>query len=168
MGSRYRGPLRAYRVADGRHALFDGGGAEQFGGRWNSPGRRAIYGALSYAGALLEKLAQAGIGRIPRRQHWIAIDVPESVEIEEVSAADVPGWDAPDLGASRAYGDLWLTQRRTVVLVVPSVVGRPNERNVVINPDHPLFHRLRASDQQPVVWDPRLGATGTSNTKTQD
>jgi RES domain-containing protein len=158
MASRYRGPLRAYRVADARHPLFDGGGAAQFGGRWNSPGRRAIYGALSYAGALLEKLAQTGIGKIPHQQHWIAIDVPEDVEIEEVTDGDVPRWDAPDLGASRAYGDQWLDPRRTVVLVVPSVIGRPHERNVVINQDHPEFNRLTASDPQPVVWDERLGA----------
>lgn len=156
MASRYRGPLRAYRVADARHPLFSGEGAAQFGGRWNSPGRRVIYGALSYAGALLEKLTQTGIGKIPRRQQRIEIHVPEEVEIEEVTAAEILGWDAADLIASRAYGDQWLRQARTVVLVVPSAVGQPYERNVVINQDHPDFGLLNTSDFEDVQWDPRL------------
>jgi RES domain-containing protein len=168
MASRYRGPLRVYRVADARHPLFDSRGAAQSGGRWNSPGRRAIYGALSYAAALLEKLAQAGIGKVPHRQHWIVIDIPEDVDIEEVSAADGPRWNSPDLLASRAYGDQWFAERRTVVLVVPSVVGRPHERNAVINQDHPKFDRLTASDPQPVLWDPRLAAPTASGSEAED
>ena len=159
MASRYRGPLRAYRVADARHPLFSGEGAAQFGGRWSSSGRRVIYGALSYAGALLEKLAQTGIGKVPRRQQWIEINVPEDVEIEEVTAAEIPGWDAADLIASRAYGDQWLKDGRTVILVVPSVVGQPHERNVVINQDHPDLRLLSASDPEDVRWDPRLTAS---------
>ena len=156
MVSRSRGPLRAYRVADGRYALFSGEGAAQFGGRWNSPGRRAIYAARSYAGALLERLAQSGIGKIPARQQWIEITIPDEVDLEEVSEADVPGWDASDLIASRRYGDQWLKEGRTSVLIVPSIVGRPHEQNVVISQDHPQFSLLTASDPFPVRWDPRL------------
>ena len=37
-----------------------------FGGRWNSPGRRVIYAAESYAGAMLEVLANSNIGRVPK------------------------------------------------------------------------------------------------------
>lgn len=115
-----------------------------------------IHGALSYAGALLERLAQAAIGRIPAGQHWIRIDVPEAVDIEEEGEADVPGWDAPDWTASRSYGDRWLAEGRTVVLVVPSVVGWPHERNVVINQDHTGFRLLAATDPEPARWDSRL------------
>ncbi len=127
-----------------------------------------IYGALSYAGALLEKLAQTGIGRIPSPQHWITVDVPAGVEVEEVTEADVPGWDAADLVVSRAFGDRWLAENRSVVLVVPSVIGRPHERNVVINQDHHRFARLTATDPQPVRWDPRLpGASKRSKRREQ-
>jgi RES domain-containing protein len=37
------GDLKAYRLADERYLIFDGGGAMLMGGRWNSPGRRVIY-----------------------------------------------------------------------------------------------------------------------------
>ena len=49
--------MRIYRIADSRHALWDGTGAAMVGGRWNSPGRAVIYGSLSYACSMLEILA---------------------------------------------------------------------------------------------------------------
>lgn len=157
MVSRSKGrPLRAFRVADGRYPLFDGGGAAQYGARWNSPGHRVIYAALTYAGALLERLAQAGTGKLPTTQRWIAIDIPASVEIEEVESSDIPGWNAQDSSGSRAYGDRWLAERRSVALVVPSVVGWPHERNLVLNQDHPDFSALIATAPEPVRWDRRL------------
>lgn len=84
MASRRSGPLRAFRVADRRHPLFDGSGAALHGGRWNSPGRRVIYAAQTYAGALLETLVHANIGRIPKHQAWIEILVPADIAIEEM------------------------------------------------------------------------------------
>ena len=154
MASRPEEPIVAYRIADGRYPLFDGAGAQRRGGRWNSPGKPAIYGALSYAGALLEVLAHGGIGKVPRTQRWIRIEIPKGVTVEE--SGEVSGWDASDLTASRAFGDRWLDEKRSVALVVPSLVGRPNERNIVINPTHPDFSRLRTSEPAAVIWDSRL------------
>jgi RES domain-containing protein len=156
MVSRYRGPLGVFRIADSRYPLFDGAGAERLGGRWNSVGHRVIYASLSFAGALIEKLAQTGTGSIPKRQQWIEIGIPATVEIEEISAADLPGWDEPDQLASRAYGDAWIVAQRTAVLVVPSVVGRPHERNAVINQRHGAFGRITATAPEPVQWNERL------------
>lgn len=158
MASRRRGPLRAYRIADARYPIFDGGGAARHGGRWNSPGRGVVYAAETYAGTLLEKLVHANIGRIPKRQRYVELVVPEEVEIEEIEPDDVPGWDAPDEQASRAYGDVWYDERRTAVLVVPSIVARI-ERNVAISQDHPDFPKILAGDPQPVLWDSRLFRT---------
>lgn len=155
MAFQYSGPLRAYRIADRRHKILDGAGAFQFGGRWSSPGRRVIYASLSYAGAMLEKLVHAGTGSVPKNQVAVEIRVPEAVQIEEVTAADVPGWDRPDLVASRRYGDRWLEERRTAVLVVPSVVSR-RDRNVLISQDHAQFPLVTVSPPEPVIWDRRL------------
>ena len=81
--------------------------------------------------------------------------MPEDVRIEEVSPQEVPGWDSPDQRASRAYGDAWYDQRRTAVLIVPSMVTLI-ERNVVIHQEHPDFARISAGGPQPVRWDARL------------
>ncbi len=60
-----------------------------------------------------------------------------------------------DLRAARAFGDAWIQQRRTAVLVVPSVVAR-REGKVLINPQHPDFTRIVAGMPEAVVWDARL------------
>lgn len=114
-----------------------------------------IYAAVSYAGAMLEKLVHTGTSSVPKHQVAIKIFVPESVEVEEVTPPEIPGWDRPDLIASRRYGDRWHEGQRTAVLVVPSVVSR-RDRNVLINQDHPLFRVITASRPRPVLWDHRL------------
>jgi RES domain-containing protein len=81
--------------------------------------------------------------------------IGENVRIEEADGLGVPGWDASDQRASRAFGDRWYDQRRTAVLLIPSIVAQP-ERNVAINQDHPDFKRIRASAPKPVIWDRRL------------
>lgn len=154
MASRRSGPLRAFRIADMRRTIFDGSGAMRHGARWNSPGRRVIYAAETYAGALLEILVHAS-GSVPRTQGYVEIEIPSALSIEEITDDDVPQWDSPSFEASRAFGDPWYDEQRTPILIVPSVVTRV-ERNVLINQDHPMFSRVRASQAKPVRWDTRL------------
>jgi RES domain-containing protein len=154
MASRRSGPLRAFRIADMRHTIFDGSGAMIHGARWNSPGRRVIYAAETYAGALLEILVHAS-GSVPRSQGYVEIEIPSGLSIEEITQGDLPRWDAPSFEAAQAFGDKWYDERRTLVLMVPSVVTRV-ERNVLINQEHPEFPLVQASQAVPVRWDSRL------------
>lgn len=154
MVSRHKGPLDVCRITDRRHPIFDGRGARLYGARWNSPGREVIYASASYGCAMLERLVHAGVGVLPKSQVSIVIHVP-AVAIEEVTPKDVPGWDRPDLVASRACGDLWLVEKRSAVLLVPSIVAR-GDKNVLINPAHPEFAKITCSDPEPVIWDARL------------
>ena len=154
MASRRSGPLRAFRIADMRHTIFDGTGAMLYSARWNSPGRRVIYAAETYAGALLEILVHAS-GSVPRSQGYVEIEIPTGLSIEEITQDDVPRWDSPSFEATQAFGDRWYDEGRTPVLIVPSVVTRV-ERNVLINQEHPEFPMVRASQAVPVRWDSRL------------
>lgn len=148
--------MRAYRIADRRFPIFDGTGAQRLGGRWNSPGHAVIYAAETFAGALLEVLVHANLGRVPRTQAVVEIAIPDSLAIETLSGRQLPGWNAPDLVVSRAFGDQWLSERRTAVLLVPSVATGGREQNVLLNPAHPDFAVIAASDPEPVIWDERL------------
>lgn len=148
--------LTAYRIADGRHKLFDGTGAMLQGARWNSPGKAVIYAALSYAGAMLEHLVHANTGRVPKNQKYVVISIPAKVSVERRSRDALPkGWDSEDCRASRAFGDTWLASERSAVLLVPSVVSGL-ETNVLVNPAHSHFRLIRASEPQIVKWDERL------------
>ena len=154
MAFRRSGPLRAFRIADMRHTIFDGSGAMLHGARWNSPGRRVIYAAETYAGALLEILVHAS-GSVPQSQGNVEIEIPSGLSIEEVAQDNLARWDAPSFEATQAFGDRWYDERRTPVLIVPSVVTRV-ERNVLINQEHPEFPMVRASQAVPVRWDSLL------------
>jgi RES domain-containing protein len=154
MVSRHSGGLRAFRIADMRHPIFDGTGAMLHGARWNSQGRRIVYAAETYAGALLEILVHAS-GSVPKGQGYIEIEIPAGLPVEEIAPEDVPRWDSPSFEAARKFGDRWYDERRTPVAIVPSVVTLV-ERNVLINQEHPDFAQIRASQPRPVRWDSRL------------
>jgi RES domain-containing protein len=147
---------QAWRIADGRFDPFSPVGASLVGGRWNSPGLGVIYASRSYAGALLVCLAHAGIGRVPRTHVAVEITVPGAVTVERYDESSLPdGWDHADLRVARAFGDAWTRERRTAVLVLPSVVAR-REANVLLNPQHPDFRTVTARRPEPVVWDARM------------
>ncbi|MGA2740463.1 MAG: RES domain-containing protein [Bryobacteraceae bacterium] len=154
MASPHSGQLRAFRIADMRHTIFDGTGAMLHGARWNSSGRRVVYASETYAGALLEILAH-GSGSVPPNQGYIEIEIPADVAIEEITPDGLPKWDSPSYETARAFGNQWYDERRTAVLMVPSVVARV-ERNILINQEHPDFARIKASQALPVRWDARL------------
>ncbi|MFM0514295.1 RES family NAD+ phosphorylase [Paraburkholderia sp. RL17-373-BIF-A] len=145
--------MRVFRIADSRHPAWSGTGAMLVGGRFSSPGRPVIHGALGFAGAMLEVLVHARIGKVPRHHVWVQTDIPDDVPVEQVGADGLPaGRDGPDLQVARGFGDRWLSGARSAVLVVPSVVARA-ESNVLVNPAHPAAARLVVSVPQPVVWD---------------
>ena len=148
--------MQIYRIADSRHPLWDGTGAAMVGGRWNSPGQSAIYGSLSYACCMLEILVHANIGRIPTTHCYVVADIPANVTIERHDARSLPfGWDGDDSSIARQFGDQWLKEVRSAVLVVPSVVAKL-EWNAVVNPFHPAASQLIVSQSQKVIWDQRL------------
>jgi RES domain-containing protein len=88
-------------------------------------------------------------------QAYIEIDIPAGLDAEVVTADDVPRWDTPTSQTARKYGDRWYDERRTPVLIVPSVVTYV-EGNILINQQHPDFTKIHATQPVPVRWDARL------------
>lgn len=148
--------MRAFRIADRRFPIFDGAGARLIGGRWNSPGRTVIYTSETYSGAMLEILVHANLNRLPRSHSYVEIVIPDDIALEHVTPRDVPEWDRGDQIASRTFGDRWLDELRTAVLIVPNRITRGIEHNILLNPLNPDFTRIAASAPRNVVWDARL------------
>ena len=148
--------MRIFRIADERHPPWDGAGAALVGGRWNSPGRPVIYGSLSYSCAMLETLVHASIGRIPTTHCFVMADVPDGVGVERHDANSLPaGCDADKHSSARLFGDQWLKEARSAVLLVPSVVAKL-EWNALVNPLHPDSSKLIISRPEKLIWDRRL------------
>jgi RES domain-containing protein len=105
---------------------------------------------------MLEILAHASIGRIPATHRFLIADVPAGVTVERHVADALPcGWDGENSSVARGFGDQWLKEARSAILLVPSVVARL-EWNALVNPLHPDSPRLVISASKNVVWDKRL------------
>ncbi len=115
-----------------------------------------IYASEHYSTAMLEKLAH-GSGQLPPNQHFIEITVPYGATYEVLNAAALPDWYVEAGISSKAYGDAWQQEKRSVILIVPSVVARI-ENNILINPEHRDFAKIETGLHQPVWWDKRLFA----------
>ncbi|MDY0331653.1 MAG: RES domain-containing protein [Thiomonas sp.] len=149
--------MRIFRIADARFPIWDATGASLFGGRWNSPGGAVIYGSLSESCAILERLVHVGgVGHLPGSQRLVIATVPQSVTVEQCDAATLPsGWDNDESPSARAFGDRWLAERRSAVLIVPSVIAT-SDFNALVNPNHPDARFIEVADPTEFKFDPRL------------
>ncbi len=153
----YRGnrPNTAFRVTRRPNADLNGEGAWLVGGRWNSPGRPALYVAESRALAVLEVLVHLDLDVQLIPQDYVIMAVDFSA-LEEAS-----GWmeDGPSLPPSdaecRAIGDAFLDSGRAFVLRVPSILV-PRASNFILNPVNPLTAYLRIEPLEPFAFDRRL------------
>jgi len=152
--------LSCYRIGDprGAHPIFDATGSTIAPGRWNTAGSPVIYASEHFSTALLEKLAH-GSGRLPPNQHYVEITVPRGKSYEVFSPPALPGWDAMPATVSTIFGETWCLEKRSLILIVPSVVARI-ERNIMLNPSHPEFRDVQSSLHEPVFWDRRLFGAG--------
>lgn len=125
---------------------MDGQGAYDHGGRWNSPGVRAVYLAETLSLAALELLVHIPRARVLSRYRMLEVEVDEQ---RLLSVADVSA------GHEQATGDRILSGG-ALGFIVNSVVN-PRERNIVLNPDHPEFTELVSwGEVQDFPIDPRL------------
>ena len=126
---------------------LSGAGAAAHPGRWNDDGEPVIYCAPAIAMAVLETAAHIDDAGLPLNRFLIRIDVPDDIWVrrEEMSPDMLPlTWAAiPAGGASVKVGSTWLSSKRSVLLLVPSVIV-PEERTALINPVHPDAARLSA------------------------
>ncbi|MBZ0272231.1 RES family NAD+ phosphorylase [bacterium] len=148
--------LRAVRVCA---RTFDPRQTSGLENRWNARGQHVLYLAEHFATAVLENLVYTKRTPTPAHAKWVTI--PDGVHVEERKIAELnnlfPGWDhIKDKSVSRNIGAAWLASGTSACLLVPSVPGRPFERNIVLNVDHPDYTRLLWDPTVDLPWDPRL------------
>jgi RES domain-containing protein len=142
----------AWRLASSRHQPLAGEGARLVGGRWNSPGLPLLYTSDSLALCLAECLVHIP-SRLPADFHAFRIEIPENSAESLDPALLKAGWE-DDPGYTRAIGDQWIIQNRSLALIVPSAV-LPESFNVLVNPAHPDITAVTVSTR-PFQFDPRL------------
>jgi RES domain-containing protein len=150
--------ITAWRIVKKRYAAaaFDGEGARQYGGRWNSPGTAVVYLSESRALALLEVLVRLGSrGPLPA---YVLVPVSFEAQLVEILApSSFPeNWQhSPPNAATQSIGDIWVSEQRSVVLRVPSVIV-PDEYNYLVDPSHPAIDQVNIGPVDELAMDPRL------------
>jgi RES domain-containing protein len=147
----------AAHAATGEEA-FSGLGSRLYGGRWNSKGVTVAYGSATLSLAALEFLVHADV-KLLSTMKMVSCEAfwRDNLRIEVVAATSLPrGWrNTPSLAALAALGDAWVRERRSAILVVPSVVV-PSEHNILINPNHPDAANITYQAPSSFSFDPRL------------
>jgi len=152
-------PTTAWRLCRLPHADLSGGGARRHGGRWNTPGKAAIYFSQDAALPVLETLVHLDIPPelLPDDYILMWIDLAE-FETLEGGLENGPANPLSETD-SRDFGDQWIMENRSLILRVPSVIV-PESINLVLNPAHPLAGKLRLPKTRPFAYDDRLFSFG--------
>jgi RES domain-containing protein len=147
--------VTVYRIVNSKYPSNNGAGAAMRGGRWNHKGTPLVYCGATASLCALEVLANGAV--LPKSRVVIAAEIPDSLKIEHLVDSDLPlNWNdeiAPD--STKDFGTKWAATNSSAILSVPSAIV-PDERNFLINPLHPDFHKIKFSAPKPFVFDPRL------------
>jgi RES domain len=126
--------------------------------RHSPPSSFRLIGREASQLALLENMVHFNFAEIPPHLSAVPLRIPADVPREVLGALDLGGWDAPaPYSVSRQYGNRWYDERRTAVLVVPSVLS-PFECNVLIPQEHPDARSIEVGDAVPATLDERMRA----------
>ncbi|AKK24584.1 RES family NAD+ phosphorylase [Pandoraea oxalativorans] len=153
--------MKLFRLAKdkpGRYRADDlsGTGAAVAGGRWNPVGMPALYTSLNASTAVLEVRVHAS-GFVPAANLFLVeVDVADALIDKGYEPVLPPDWNQLTIPASTIeIGRQWLTQANSVAMKVRSVVC-PADWNVILNPLHPDFRKVKVSRQEPFTLDSRL------------
>jgi RES domain-containing protein len=125
------------------YATLDGAGGLYVSGRWHTKGHPVVYCTLNPSTALLEILVHMSIDSedLPDHFHVLKIEGSDALPSERIERDELPpNWEA-DIAVTQSIGDRWLSEKRSLLLEVPSVLV-PETWNVLVNPEHPEVKQL--------------------------
>ncbi len=133
---------------------ISGEGAKLRGGRWNSVGLPVVYTSTTISLSLLELLIYNASYDELQNNYLMKIEIPGIPE-DSITSINVKKQWQKDIGYSRFIGDSFLSTRKNIVLKVPSAII-PEEYNIIINPLHPDFKKIKIIGSSPFEFDSRL------------
>lgn len=147
-----------YRIVKEKYAdELSGIGAATTGGRWNSKGIEVIYTSQSIALATLEVLVHLSKNLIPNDLMLLEIYIPDEIVPLTLKKEKLPNnWFVfPPLKITENIGNHFVQEQKSLILKVPSAIVK-NEYNLLINPNHPDFKRVKVNYKEKFNFDPRL------------
>jgi RES domain-containing protein len=140
-----------------QHESLDGRGGLAASARWHTRGVEILYCAPNPATAVLEVLVHAEVADPAAlgRQRFLKIEIPDDTSRQQVDEAQLPPDWSHRVRVTRAWGDRWLAEGQTALLIVRSVLV-PETYNVLINPRHAEAGRIKRVATFPYPLDARL------------
>ncbi len=146
-----------YRITKAQYAGdLSGLGAKLFGGRWNSKGTPILYFASSRSLAVLELFVHVSQSQAPKDLKILKAKLPDT-SIEEFDQASFDKMLRSKFSVSqfKKAGDSWIDRQRSLALSVPSVII-PEEKNILVNPEHTDIDKLKIVEIEDFSFDHRL------------
>jgi RES domain-containing protein len=147
-----------WRLVPARHAdkPLSGEGARLNGGRWNEIGTSVIYTSEHRSLAALEVLVHLNGTNPINRYKLLSYELHEKL-IQEIAASELPrDWrQEPPPYSTAQWGTEWAKKKASVAVAVPSAVI-PEEKNIILNTEHPDFGKVTPGTATNFVFDPRL------------
>ena len=150
--------MMVYRLTKKRYQTdLSGAGAALYGGRWNNKGVKLLYTATSRALAMAELAVHLNLHNMPTDLYMSTIRVPDDSDYFKLEdMTPYPNWNAhPPSSITQAVGDSFVNAQKFLGMYVPSVVVK-GDFNLIINPLHPQFNRVKWLNSEPFEFDSRL------------
>lgn len=142
-----------YRIAKKAYIEdLSGLGSRLYGGRWNEKGYSAIYTSSSLALCMCETLVHCDKSIIPQNMFFAEMEIPD-----EMVPADF--FRISQNEETSIAGTKWLKEKSSVAIRVPSVIlpaEYNKDFNVILNPEHPDFAKLKINTVVECPFDLRL------------
>lgn len=155
--------LVAWRLDDARFAAnWDGGeGPYSQGGRWNSPGVRAVYCSIDPATAIIEVAVHKGFKALDTVRHVLTgmvVSEPASVHVVDPDSIPNANWLRPGnpSAGQQTFADGLLAHHKFIV--IPSVVSTHSWNLIFVASAAAGAYAVRS--QEPFALDPRLHPPG--------
>lgn len=115
-----------------------------------------IYTSPSLALAAIEFFVHLDPSDAPKDLVSVMAALSEDLPTEHVDAFQLPiHWRGVDNERLQKLGSDWANSRRTVALIVPSAVI-DGEWNILLNPRHPDFSKVKIAPAKPFHYDERM------------
>jgi RES domain-containing protein len=134
---------------------ISGDGAKIRGARWNLQGSSMLYTAENISLCILELLVHIGLQDIQNFYHLLAIVIPDGMPVTEISIGKLKDNWLEDEDYTAFMGTEFLKNNTSLVLKVPSAII-DEEHNLLINPYHPDFKKIKIKRSKEFIFDQRL------------
>lgn len=150
--------MRIYRISKTQYINdLSGEGARRYGGRWNKKGDAMLYFSQNLSLSLLEIIVHVEYAELPMDYSFVEAEIPDSC-IKTIQSIDFiqPKWSTEGaVNELQMLGSNWLKKKECLAMKVPSAI-LPQENNILINPAHQDFDKLKIIGIHKLNIDPRL------------